>query len=556
MRHTELMLVLVALGWCAYGQSARPNKPHIIYMLVDDWGWADAGYHRGNTSDLDLQTPNIDLLRQKDALELNRFYTYKICSPSRCAIQTGRNPIHVNVQNVLPEANNKRDAQGGWQGIPVNMTGIASVLRRAGYRTRAVGKWDVGMATPAHHPRGRGYESWLGYWHHANGYWTHTEGTCRLKTESVFDLWRYNATYDGPALSLANSPDCTQANQTAGGGRRCVYEERDLTDEVVRVLRSHDPSEPLFLFWSMHLVHMPLEVPDAYLDKFSFIEDEHRRHYHAMAFYMDERVGEVVSVLRETGLWSDALVVIHSDNGGEIMGAGLCGGNNWPLTGGKFSNWEGGIRVNALVSGGALPAERRGAREDGYVTAWDWYATFAGLAGEDPADAQAAAVGLPAIDSIDVWPTVAGTNSSVRTRIPIGDTTALLPNGDGKTRVGGLVLGDYKILVGAAERMFIVDQYVQTGPHWPNASSSLVPLEHGRECTREPEKGCLFNIKTDPRERDSLSQAQPDLFREMLAEMDRIEKTVYSPVRGGEDPAACKAVNEQYGGYWGPFAQV
>lgn len=54
------------------------------------------------------------------------------------------------------------------QGIPVNMTAMASLLKRGGYRTHIVGKWDVGMASEAHHPRARGYDSWLGYWHHTN----------------------------------------------------------------------------------------------------------------------------------------------------------------------------------------------------------------------------------------------------------------------------------------------------------------------------------------------------------------------------------------------------
>ena len=65
----------------------------------------------------------------------------------------GRAPIHVNVQNVPPEVHNSKDLIGGYQGIPVNMTGIATVLARGGYKCHAVGKWDVGMATAAHHPR-------------------------------------------------------------------------------------------------------------------------------------------------------------------------------------------------------------------------------------------------------------------------------------------------------------------------------------------------------------------------------------------------------------------
>lgn len=117
--------------------------PHIIHILADDYGWADIGYHRENRSDRDVQTPNLDQLKG-GGIELDRFYVYKICSPSRSAIQTGRNPIHVNVQNVPPEVTNKNDDVGGYQGIPTNMTGIAALLRKQNYKTHIVGKWDVG----------------------------------------------------------------------------------------------------------------------------------------------------------------------------------------------------------------------------------------------------------------------------------------------------------------------------------------------------------------------------------------------------------------------------
>ena len=73
-----------------------------------------------------------------------------------------------------------------------------------------------------------------------------------------------------------------------------------------------------------------------------------------MGAYLDAAVGSLVAALQARAMWSSTLFVFHSDNGGEIMGSGICGGNNWPLTGGKFSNWEGGGRVNAFVSGGAL----------------------------------------------------------------------------------------------------------------------------------------------------------------------------------------------------------
>ena len=57
------------------------------------------------------------------------------------------------------------------------------LLKRAGYRTHLVGKWDCGMATPEHTPRGRGYESSFGYFHHANDYWVEVIGSCPADPE-------------------------------------------------------------------------------------------------------------------------------------------------------------------------------------------------------------------------------------------------------------------------------------------------------------------------------------------------------------------------------------
>ena len=139
------------------------SLPNIIHVVADDLGWAgsveiltcisintcasfillflrlDVGYHRLNKTD-EVHTPNIDALVQT-GLELDRFYVHKICSPTRSALQSGRAPIHVNVQNVLPESVNPKDPIGGYQGIPLNMTCIASQLKKANYQTHLVGKW-------------------------------------------------------------------------------------------------------------------------------------------------------------------------------------------------------------------------------------------------------------------------------------------------------------------------------------------------------------------------------------------------------------------------------
>ena len=119
---------------------------------------------------------------------------------------------------------------------------------------------------------------------------------------------------------------------------------------------------------------------------------------------VDSHVGEIVGALEAAGLWSNTLLTLWADNGGPIYGGAftceLCdgdaGANNFPLRGGKHSNFEGGVRVNALVAGGLLPAAARGRTLTGLVAVEDIFSTFATLAGLDPFDARGAAGFTPA----------------------------------------------------------------------------------------------------------------------------------------------------------------
>ena len=69
-------------------------------------------------------------------------------------------PVHVQMQQSFPES--------PAQGIPRNMTALGSYFTAKGWRSTAVGKWDAGMATPAHTPEGRGFDSSLVYYEHMN----------------------------------------------------------------------------------------------------------------------------------------------------------------------------------------------------------------------------------------------------------------------------------------------------------------------------------------------------------------------------------------------------
>jgi arylsulfatase I/J len=264
--------VLLFLFVVCYGSATNGTKPHVMFILVDDLGHAELGYHREKKTQ-EVQTPSIDALVDV-GVNLNRHYVHKFCSPTRCAIQSGRAPIHVNVINIAPEVSNASDPMSGFAGIPRNMTGISAVMKSAGYSTHMVGKWDAGMATPEHTPAGRGYDTSLIYYHHSNDYWTFTDGTkCsqpgKNGSTSITDLWNCGAGKcdDGigqAAKSMANPAGCTQTHQTPtnpSSNETCMYEDALFEERVHTILNSHNAkkSQPLFLFWSTHIVHGPLQ---------------------------------------------------------------------------------------------------------------------------------------------------------------------------------------------------------------------------------------------------------------------------------------------------------
>ena len=196
------------------------------------------------------------------------------------------------------------------------MTGIAAVMNKGNYKTHAYGKWDAGMATPDHTPAGRGYSTSMIYFHHANSYWTSIDDTLCAEGKrnvSIVDLWGKDPgeNSDGPRVGHNNSWECSQANQPAS----CRYEDEIFLQKVLDIIAAHNPSDPLFLFWAPHIAHAPLEVPQAYLDKFAWIgaDNKNRQFYAAMVNYVDDLTGKVVAALKAKGMWDNLLWVSSAD---------------------------------------------------------------------------------------------------------------------------------------------------------------------------------------------------------------------------------------------------
>ena len=541
--------MLALLAFAALAARVHATPPHLFFLLLDDWGWAN--WHLHNPNSTEILTPNLDALAA-EGVTLNRHYVHKFCAPSRCALQSGRMPIHVNVLNSPLNQHNPKDPIGGMMGVPRNMTGIAEKLRGANYSTHFVGKWDAGMAVFEQSPQGRGYDTSLHYFSAANDHWQQAYlQPCAYPTASdnftARDLWNTSA----PARGMNNSVLCSQANQAPG----CVYEDALFTERVLSIISAADPGTPQFIVWAPHAVHEPYEVPNAYLAKFAAIDVPVRRFYAAMVSFIDDRVGEVVAALKARGLWDNLLLVVSSDNGGPLTAApnpagleGVSGGNNWPLRGGKLSNTEGGVRVNALASGGALPPAVRGTLSGAFVAIEDWYTTFCGLAGVDPTDARAAAAGLPPVDGLDVWPVLSGASASSGRRLQFLGSSDGTP-GVGNTIVQGVIRVEdgFKLLLGTANPAF------WQGPTFPNASSGgdFAGLACGDPNAKGP--GCLFNVYSDPYETHDRAAELPHIVVELRAKIAEAQASVYNPDRGEPDHRLFCGQAVRNGGFIGPF---
>eukprot|EP00927_Polykrikos_kofoidii_P044750 TRINITY_DN38633_c0_g1_i1.p1 TRINITY_DN38633_c0_g1~~TRINITY_DN38633_c0_g1_i1.p1 ORF type:complete len:617 (-),score=75.20 TRINITY_DN38633_c0_g1_i1:393-2033(-) len=513
--------------------------------MVDDLGWGDVGFNL-DSPDSEVRTPNMDAL-VASGIHLTRHYVHHTCTPTRSSVQSGRLPVHVTTQlgDVAHQAT----------GIPRNMTGIAEKLSDGGYSTHFVGKWDVGMATPKHTPQGRGYRTSLAYFEQKNDYWTqgcYQSICCEAKPGqlpkahynlSIVDLWQDG----GPAVGL-NGTD---------------YEEFIFERRMHAIIDNHNIQVPLFLFYAPHVVHCPLQVPAAYLDKFSFIGDDEgqcrqqtanvlpenpinftfscRRTYRAMVNLLDGVLGRLVGKLKARGLWEDLLIVLTSDNGGPVNLAESAATNH-PLRGGKYSNFEGGVRSTAFVSGGFIPRHRRGVKLGELIHVSDWYATLSGLAGEKPDDDLAAKSGLPPVDGLDVWPLLSGQNStSPRVEVPLSSDV--------------IISGKWKLLLGHQTGAF------WQGPHYPNASSAREPQVASLACGQ---KGCLFDLVEDPTEHTDVRDRYPEVAVRMAGRLAELRPTFFHNIDVGVDscppgidmPCACWMAAHYYGGFFGPFQEV
>ena len=348
------------------------KKPNIIYILVDDLGFGDVGFHGSN-----IPTPNIDALAE-GGVKLESLYTAPLCTPSRASLMTGRFPFRYGLQSgvITP---------GQHYGLPLNEKTVATALKELGYKTYLVGKWHLGHAKKEYWPTRRGFDHYQGNLQSDLDYWDKERGgTLDWQKDEVF-----------------------------------VYEEGYVTDLVSKkakeIIEGQESGSPFFLYIAHPAVHFPYQAPEEAIANFTHVEDEFRRIYSAMVSKVDESVGIIVSALEEKNLRDNTLIVFSSDNGGVSEYIPILAKTNGdmkpapainaPLRGAKASMYEGGIRVVSFANWpGKIPAWTESNTPIHMV---DWFPTFVTLAGAEESKSES---GLP-IDGKNIWNILIGEES-------------------------------------------------------------------------------------------------------------------------------------------------
>lgn len=375
MRLFCVILIVVLLGACSragevldsqpvavdFIPEAREDAPNIIIMMADDLGWADLGF-RGS----DIRTPNIDRLA-REGMVLDRFYSLPICTPTRAALMTGRDPMKLGA------------AYAGFQpwqngGVAPQERFMSEAFQEAGYQTAMVGKWHLGHTTEPLTPNARGFEHFVGHLNTQIDYNTHTSAGGHDLQENGVSIKREGYATDVHA------------------------------DEAVRFLTDiRDPHAPFFLYVPFLAPHSPMQAPDELKANYPTRLDRPfpKKTYAAMVESLDLAVGRILDTLDAQGLAENTLILFFSDNGG----LGVFGADNGPWRGGKLETFEGGIRVASVMRWpGQVPA---GSAAEDAVSVMDLFPTLTNLAGlptgaEKPLDGQ------------DVWTTLLDGEAQVR----------------------------------------------------------------------------------------------------------------------------------------------
>ena len=346
------------------------QPPNIIYFLADDLGYGELGVY-GQTK---IKTPNIDALAKNGMMFTQHYSGAPVCAPSRYVLLTGKHTGHAYIRgnDEWIERGDVWDYEKacldpgleGQRPIPANTVTLGDQLKKVGYKTSILGKWGLGAPETDGIPNLQGFDFFYGY-------------NCQRQAHNLYPTHLWENTVK---VSLNNEliPPRTKLDSLANPYDDLSYSKFNQKEYAPKKIQEKALSfieenieNPFFMYYASPLPHLPLQAPKEYVDKYRELFGEENPYtgddsyfpnrypkatYAAMISYLDDQLGEIVTLLKEKGIYENTVIIFSSDNGPTYLGgvdyeyfeSSKPFANGYGRT--KGFVYEGGIRVPLIAS--------------------------------------------------------------------------------------------------------------------------------------------------------------------------------------------------------------
>jgi len=359
-KFNSIIALICVLGILAVSNAHAQEKPNIVFILMDNFGYGELGVYGGGIL-RGAETPRIDALASQGMRLLN-FNVEAQCTPSRAAIMTGRYAIRTGNASIPLDVQHYGLTQ--WEHT------MAEMLSEAGYVTGMFGKWHLGDAQ-GRLPTDQGFDEWYGIPNSTDeGFWNEADNE-RFRRDAHPLTQRVYSIMEGQKGSPAQAVRPYDMKE-----RKLI--DRELTDRSIDFMkRQTRQDKPFFLFIPYTQTHLPVDPHPDFKGKTG------NGPYADVLAQVDEYVGDLIDAVDDLGIRENTIFIFTSDNGPEMLVP--YHGASGPWSGTYFTGREGSLRVPFIIRWpGKIPA---GSTSNEIVHEMDLYPTIAELVGgEVPTD--------------------------------------------------------------------------------------------------------------------------------------------------------------------------
>lgn len=464
----------------------KNSAPNVVFIIADDMGYGDFGvFNEGIT-----RTPAINSMVDSGVCLTQHYSASPVCAPARAGLLTGKYPHRTGVIDTYEVL--------GLDRMRLDEVTIADIFKASSYSTGLVGKWHCGAMDNRYHPNNRGFNEFSGF----SGGWSDYFKWQMERNKSVYKS-------DG------------------------TYITDTLTDEAIDFINRHQ-NEQFYLQVAYNAPHFPIQAPEEtvkyYKDRETYTSAVST--LYAMIERMDQGIGRILETINKLGLENNTIVVFTSDNGPDFGGNGDDSLNryNCNYRGAKTLVYEGGIRVPLIIKWPEGLEKGISCNEVIHMT--DWYPTILSACNLSIPNHQD-------IDGINVLPLLQGDRKNRSGRkifwqwnrfTPFIESNAAVRDGAWK-----LVQPDIPSVMPPNDPQYIIDLDIET-KYSKLGKASCSPEKTPERDRPKPDKPLLFNMDSDPEEKNDVSQMYPEktsnLLNDLFTWFERVEADRKRPEAG------------------------